>query len=62
MINNREEFSKVRQQAVEDLGRYDCRILVCSGTGCIATGSNTIHKIFAGIVKDAPNISLVFSP
>ena len=61
MINTVEELSKVTEQALADLNRYDCRILVCSGTGCIATGSNKIHEIFEKLVKDEPGISLVFS-
>ena len=62
MIKTCEELSQVRAAAVEQLGSYDCRILVCSGTGCIATGSNQIHEIFEKLVKDAPNVSLVFAP
>ena len=62
MIKTCEELSRVRAAAVEQLGSYDCRILVCSGTGCIATGSNQIHEIFEKLVKDAPNVSLVFAP
>ena len=62
MIKTVEELSKVREQAVADLSRYDCRILVCSGTGCIATGSNKIHEIFEKLVKDTPGVSLVFAP
>ena len=38
-----EELSLAREKAVQDLKNYDCRILVCSGTGCIATGSNKIQ-------------------
>ena len=57
-----EELNQARVKACEEIKRYDCRILVCSGTGCIATGSNKIHEIFANLVKDAPGVSLVFSP
>ena len=46
MIKNKEELLDVRKSAVEELASYNCRILVCSGTGCIATGSNKIHEIF----------------
>ena len=62
MIKNVEELSQVRAHATADLERYDCRILVCSGTGCIATGSNNIHEIFEELVKEAPGVALVFSP
>ncbi len=62
MIMNKEELSQVRENAVSALNRYDCRILVCSGTGCIATGSNKIYEIFEHLVKDAPGVVLEFAP
>ena len=62
MINTVEKLNEVRGSAIADLNRYACRVLVCSGTGCIATGSNKIHEIFEDIVKDAPGVELVFSP
>ena len=61
-MKNIEELSQARQQALTDLQNYDCRILVCSGTGCIATGSNKIHEIFEKLVKETPGVQLVFSP
>ncbi len=62
MIRTKEELSQAKSAAAEQLSQYDCRILVCSGTGCIATGSNKIHEIFEKLVKDTPGVSLVFSP
>ena len=61
-MKNLEELSLTREKAAQDLGNYDCRILVCSGTGCIATGSNKIHEIFEKLVKETPGVQLVFSP
>ena len=62
MLINVDELLRARKAAEEELKSYDCRVLVCSGTGCIATGSNKIHEIFEDIVKDAPGVELVFSP
>ena len=62
MIKTAEELTQAAVAACEEIKKYDCRILVCSGTGCIATGSNKIHEIFCDLVKDAPGVSLVFSP
>ena len=61
MIKTVEELSAVREKAQQDVGRYNCRVLVCSGTGCIATGSNYIHELFEKLVKDEPGVELVFS-
>ena len=57
-----EELNQARELACARIQRYNCRILVCSGTGCIATGSNKIHAIFENLVKDTAGIELVFSP
>ena len=62
MIENVKQLSQVRQDVLTELNRYDCRILVCSGTGCIATGSDKIHKLFQELVSDTPGVLLEFAP
>ena len=62
MMKTAEELIRAAEAARAEIEKYDCRILVCSGTGCIATGSNKIHEIFQGIVQDTPGVQLVFSP
>lgn len=62
MITTSEELTQAAVQACQQLQQYDCRILVCSGTGCIATGSKKIHELFETLVRDTPGVSLVFSP
>lgn len=61
-IENRESLIRLRQEAQEKLHAYDCRILVCSGTGCIATGSEKIYEKFLEICKDTPEVTLEFAP
>lgn len=61
-IQNKEELLKIRQTAASELAACECRILVCSGTGCIATGSNKIYDKFMEIAKDAPGVSITFAP
>ena len=48
MIKTCEELNQARVQAQLEIQSYACRILVCSGTGCIATGSHKIHAQTAG--------------
>ncbi len=62
MIKVREDLNRTREDALKAIAGYDCRILVCSGTGCIATGSNKIYEIFEDLVKDAPGVTLEFAP
>ena len=61
MISNVEALEKVREAAKQVIAGTDCRILVCSGTGCIATGSEKIYEKFVEIAKDHPGIALNFS-
>ena len=42
MSQSKETFMQFREEAKQVLDSYNCRILVCSGTGCIATGSQKI--------------------
>ena len=62
MIKNREELVKSRRMAEKEIASYDCRILVCSGTGCIATGSQKIYEEFLRIAKDTPGVVIDFKP
>ena len=52
MIKTVEELVQAQCNACEEIKHYDCRILVCSGTGCIATGSHNIYDIFSKLVKE----------
>ena len=58
----REELIQLKQDTLQTIASEKCRVLVCSGTGCIATGSNKIHEIFENLVKETPGVELVFSP
>lgn len=62
MIKNKEDLLQVREAAKKQVEAYDCRILVCSGTGCIATGSMKIYEEFLELTKDAPGVTLDFAP
>ena len=62
MMKTVEELTQAAAAACAQIENYNCRILVCSGTGCIATGSNRIHEIFEELVKNTDGIELVFSP
>ena len=61
-IETREALQNLRAGARKEIDSCDCRILVCSGTGCIATGSNKIYERLLEIAKDAPGVTLEFKP
>ena len=62
MIQNVEALEKIREDAKKTLESYQCRILVCSGTGCVATGSEKIYAKMLEIAKDSPDVVLEFAP
>lgn len=62
MMKSKEELLDMRKSAQEELASYDCRILVCSGTGCIATGSARIHEEFQKLTEGIQGITLEFAP
>ena len=38
-LDNVEALAKCREQARASIDAYTCRILVCSGNGCMASGA-----------------------
>ena len=62
MIQSVVALGKVREEARKALESCQCRILVCSGTGCVATGSEKIYAKMMAITKDTPGVVLEFAP
>lgn len=62
MINNKEALMAARDEAKKQVASYKCRILVCAGTGCIATGSLKIYEELLGLTKNCPNVTIEFAP
>lgn len=61
-IDSKEKLLELCVAEQQKLAACDCRILVCSGTGCIATGSQKIYEKFLEVAKDAPGVSITFAP
>lgn len=62
MIKTVEALEQARSEAVQRLADYGCRILICSGTGCIATGSDKIYELFKELLAQTPEVEVVFAP
>ena len=60
IIENRDALLKEREAAQKVIDSYNCRILVCAGTGCIASGSEKIYQKLAELCKDAEGVSVEF--
>ena len=57
-IANRDALHSIREIALKKLSAYDCRILVCSGTGCLASGSRIIFETMRALCADLPNVTV----
>lgn len=62
MIDSVATLEAVRRHAAQEMEECPCRILVCSGTGCIATGSEKIYQIFSELTQSLPQVELEFAP
>ena len=60
IIENREALLKEREAAREELASYKCRILVCAGTGCVASGSEKIYQKMVELCQDLECVSVEF--
>lgn len=69
-ITSKDDLLKKQIEAQEEINSYTCRILVCSGTGCVASGSQKIYdemcRLCEGIdgvevsmQKDVPHIGTI---
>ncbi|MCI8306889.1 MAG: NADH-quinone oxidoreductase subunit NuoF [Lachnospiraceae bacterium] len=59
-LDNKEILDKMRNRAEEDIENSKCRILICSGTGCLASGSADIYKKMCELVNEDPDIDIEF--
>jgi NADH-quinone oxidoreductase subunit F len=57
-MNSRDALINYRSDAVNQIRAYDCRILVCGGTGCTATGANKIYDEMKTLCKDLPGVTV----
>ncbi|NCE65338.1 4Fe-4S dicluster domain-containing protein [Pseudoflavonifractor sp. 524-17] len=57
-MTNRDALLARRESAQEALSRFDCRILVCAGTGCLASGSQAVYETMQRLCADLPNVAV----
>lgn len=60
IIENRESLKKEQEAARKQIDSFECRILICAGTGCVATGSQKIYERMQELCKDMPGVSVEF--
>lgn len=58
LLHNREELQALRKKAEETLHAQKIRILICAGTGCIASGSKEIYEKMKHLAELNENVSV----
>ena len=57
-IENRTELKEYRIECQKKQSA-DCRVLVCGGTGCLASGSGKIYEKLKELTKDEPRMEVL---
>ena len=57
-IRNGEELLNKQKEVNEKIRSYTCRVLVCSGTGCIASGAQKIYEEMKVLCRDVDGVKV----
>ena len=60
LLHNREELQELRKKAEEAMHARKIRVLICAGTGCIASGSKEIYEKMKNLSEINENVSVDF--
>lgn len=52
MLNSQQELDAKREQCARSFSAAKRKILVCSGTGCIAAGSHAVYEAFLAQLEE----------
>ena len=55
-IHNQELLNNLKATAKAEIDNTKCRILICSGTGCLAGGSGKIYERMQELVAENPAV------
>ena len=61
-IYNQESLNQLKDAAKAVIDNTKCRILICSGTGCLAGGSAKIYERMQELVAENQDVEIEFGP
>lgn len=61
MINSRDKLDALKASMTDEINNTPCRLFVCSGTGCVASGSEAVYNKLCELSKNHPEIDIIFS-
>ena len=56
-IKSKEDLLNKQAEVNEQIKSYTCRVLVCSGTGCIASGAQKIYEEMSVLCRSEEHTS-----
>lgn len=59
-MTSKADLCKKQAEVKENIGTYACRVLVCSGTGCVASGSKKIYDEMLKLCEKLEGVSVEF--
>ena len=60
-IKSRTDLDVLKKDGQAQIEQKACRLFVCSGTGCVASGSEKVYNTLCELAKNHPEIDVVFS-
>ena len=60
-IKSKEDLLNKQAEVNEQIKSYTCRVLVCSGTGCIASGAQKIYEEMSVLCERIDGVTVYFS-
>ena len=61
-IENKEMLDQLRNENKERIDNSKCRVLICAGTGCLASGSGEIYEKIKEMIGENPDVEVHFGP
>ena len=61
-LENKEMLNQLRDENKERMDNSKCRVLICAGTGCLASGSGEIYEKISELIGENPNVEVHFGP
>ena len=61
-IENKQMLDQLRDGNKERIDNSKCRVLICAGTGCLASGSGEIYEKIKALIGENPDVEVHFGP
>ena len=57
-ITCRDDLIKCRDEVRKEIDSYTCRVLICCGTGCMASGAQKVYDEMVSLCADMEGVQI----